>query len=305
MLAALLLITAAAPPKACEVIDRVAVVVNEDIITLSQLKSALDRHKKSNPKTTPKAITRMLIEEQLLVQQAKALKINVTEKEILRAIDSIKAQNQLDDAALKKALKGQGITLEQYKRDLQVQLLRMKLVNMKLRDRVVVTEADVKGAYEASFGKQRKKFARLNIITFKVDGQRDAKQAQADAKKARAQLMSGVPLAQVTKTFSATNQDSGEIALGDLRSDIAKAIEGLKPGAITAPLEAKEAVNLIQLVSQRFGPEVSFGKVKERIRSTLYQQALERAFGRWMEALKSESLIEIRVEDLERAQECA
>lgn len=150
---------ASAAEPAWTPVDAVIAVVNQDVVLQSdfdrrssQLETVLAQVKDTAERTKRRAelrkqILRSLIDERIFIQAALALGITVVGPEIDRAITEVKAQNKLDDAGLAKALAENGLTMAQYRDEIQRQILQAKLANLVIRPRIRISEQDLRAAY--------------------------------------------------------------------------------------------------------------------------------------------------------------
>src|SRR3990172_1567272 len=134
-------------------IDKVAAVVNEDVITLSELKETASTTNQ-NPEDTQvqSQILELMIEERLLQQEAKKLGIQVTEKEIDAAVEEVKRRYNLTDEQMDEALKKQNLTPESFREQWRRQLLHNKLIGTQVQGQIAITEDEIKEYYEEKGG---------------------------------------------------------------------------------------------------------------------------------------------------------
>ena len=150
---------AAAADPAWTPVDAVIAVVNQDVVLQSdfdrratQLETVLAQVKDVAERTKRQVelrmqILRSLIDERIFIQAALALGITVVGPEIDRAIGEVKSQNKLDDAGLAKALAENGLSMAQYREEIQRQILQAKLANLVIRPRIRISEQDLRAAY--------------------------------------------------------------------------------------------------------------------------------------------------------------
>ena len=126
MVAALLLSGAVAR---AEMVDRVAAVVNRDVIALSEVEkraapelarlnqAVRDPQKRAAERTRiTKAALDTLIGEKLMEEQIKELGLSVTDAEVDAAVADVKRQNNVtDDAQFERLLSGEVFTVATYK----------------------------------------------------------------------------------------------------------------------------------------------------------------------------------------------
>src|SRR6185369_16641047 len=154
LLAGLLLVPASGFAK---VINAIAAIVNDDIITLydvnreaqlaireAEKKSALDDAARSQIRST---VLDRLVDKKLVEQKIKELNIKVSEEEIRQAIEDVKKQNNMTQEALVSALANQGLSFDQYRVQLQEQLEKLKLVSMEVRSKIQVGESEMNDYY--------------------------------------------------------------------------------------------------------------------------------------------------------------
>ncbi len=151
-------------------VDRIAAVVNQDVILASELARRVAPMSPGPGKPPPagaeRQVLEQMIDELLLTQEAARARITVEDADVSGALQEIKKQNRLDDAGLAKALAAQGYTMELYREDLRQQILRLRAINLIIRPRVTVRDDEVQAAY-----KEAKK-AQPTLGTFEAEKDR-------------------------------------------------------------------------------------------------------------------------------------
>ena len=105
-----------------KMIDAIAVVVNNEPITLYEIEQA----KKALGISTQEAV-QLLIRKKLELSQIKKLGIEVSDFELEDAIDTYARQKGMDILTLQQLIEQRGLSWEQYKKSFKEQLLRKKL----------------------------------------------------------------------------------------------------------------------------------------------------------------------------------
>src|SRR4030066_812393 len=119
--------------------DGIMALVNEDLITESELNSS---------KIFPHKSISFLIEKKIQLQTANKMGIGVNPTEISAAMEDIRKENSFpSDKDFESALLKQGISLENYKKDLKEQLILIKLINREIKSSISVTDAELEEYY--------------------------------------------------------------------------------------------------------------------------------------------------------------
>ena len=150
------------PAHGKQVVDRIVAIVNDDIIMLSELEKAIIPYKEQIISrdlgeqeaagllfNVRQKMLDKLIGEKLTDQEIERLKLSVSEKEIDDAIEQIKKANFLTDESLRDALKKEGLTMIDYRKEIKAQILRPRLINYEVKSKVIVTDEDILAYYKA------------------------------------------------------------------------------------------------------------------------------------------------------------
>lgn len=144
-----------------EVIDRIVAVVNDDVVTLSDLNKALVPYESKILQMNYPLETEMqvrfklredmisqLVEKKLTDQQVIRKDIRIGEGEVDRAIERVKSLNRFTDESLRAQLKNQGVDYETYRGEIRTQLQRNRLVSYEVKSKIVITDEDVQAYYD-------------------------------------------------------------------------------------------------------------------------------------------------------------
>ncbi len=296
------------------VINTVAAVVNDEIITLFEVnreaqpvirenekKGALDDAARSKIR---RLALDSLVEKKLVEQKIKELNIKVSEEEIRQSIDDVKKQNNLTQEALVAALANQGLSFDQYRSQLQEQLEKLKLVSMEVRSKIQVGESEMREYFEANRLKYTEdETFRARHIFFKTSEKTpsdDIKRSMTTALMVLAEAKSGKDFAELAKTYSedpAARKDGGDLGRfkkGDMLPELEQAIMSLKPGEVSELVYTPSGFHIIKLEERVSGKMKSFESVKGEIEETLYRKKSEERFSQWAKELRGKASIEMK-----------
>ena len=306
--------TLASRAESAEIVDRIVAVVNDDIITLFELNLSfkpyadkirergypLEEESKVLFKTW-EDILNQLIEQKITDQEIKRFKISISEKEIDQTIERIKEANYYTDEDLRAALAKDGLTMEEYRKQVKEQILRKRLVNLKVTSKIVITEEDIKSYYEThkdKYGRENKYHLR-NII-MKVSSLVDEKEkleVKARMDEVYAKLKAGQSFETMAMNYSESlaseGGDLGLFGLSELSLQLQKAIKGMKAGEFTPVLFTDQGYQIlfVQEIVNTSGKPLE--EVSPEIERILFDDIVDNNFQSWLEDLRKQSHIKI------------
>jgi peptidyl-prolyl cis-trans isomerase SurA len=317
--AALALALASAPPFAgrahARVVEKVAAVVGDNIVLASEVEEKVgplmgdvnripDPDKRSaRASALRREVLERLIDDELILQQATELKLNVSSEQVDSSIEEIKKQNGIDDDQLREALRGQGMTMAAYRADLKKQLLRFRVLNIAVGSRVNISDEEVKSYYDRHLKDGTNTQVRASHIFVAIPDGADAatvREKEAQARKILERAKGGEDFAKLARELSddaATRAEGGD--LGYFGKDmLPKAIEELvfsmKPGEIEGPVRADRGFHIIKLVDRKLKDPKPFEEVKDDVRMQLRQKEMERQTKSYIAELRKKTLVDIR-----------
>jgi len=290
-----------------EVVDRIVAVINDSIITLSELNAATamaldklpDEEKKDAGRIAEIRTTVLddLIEQKLVKQASDKAGIDISEREIDKAVEEIRAQNNMTQEALLVALAANGLTYREYREQLKEQIREVKFINKEFRSKISIQDEDIDDYYRSNI----KDFYapasfRISMIYIAAT---DAETRKAKLEAVEEGLDSGEEFAELARQYSdspdaSAGGDMGYIEAGELSERLDEAVDALKPGSVSPPVETAQGTYLIKLVDRRKAAPRPLEDVRERIRETLFNKALDERFEFWLTEVKKYAHVDIR-----------
>ena len=298
-----------------EVIDRIVAVVNNEIVTLYQLNLSFAPYAsniialKYPPEKERQTLYQVrqdildkLIDSMLADQQAKRDRITVSQNEIDRAVERVKEQRQFTDEQLRQGLASQGLTMEEYRKEIEEQILRSKLVNREVKSKIVVTKVDIKEYYENHQDKYagEKKYYLWNIF-IKVpsnSGSSEKNNARSRMDAILAQLKQGrsfESLADELKNSTSAIQgtDLGLYRLDELSEQLRQVVKKLDAGEFSGVLTANFGFQIIFVQKIEDTQAKPLETVESEIEELLYTELVDTKYQEWLEELRTRSHIRI------------
>ena len=300
--AALVLTLAAGMPAAAaraDIVERVVATVNDDAIFLSELRrraapfleqalaQADAKGQKDRVKEIYDFVLRQLVDEQLIEQTARKMSISVTSLDVDQAIENVRRQNSLTAEQFWQAVQAQGFTEKQYREDVRKQLLRLKVVNQRVRSRVNIGDEAIKDEYDQRVrdARRRQRFHAAHIFTA-LPPTASATEVQAALKAAKAVRTNLTKDNFDAALASSGGGDLGWLDQGDLPADLETALLGLEPGQISEPVRSQSGVHIF-LLRERQAGAVQLPPY-ETAKDELYRELLDKAMARQQEIFLAE-----------------
>lgn len=295
-------------------VERVVAVVNSDVVLLSEVEEGLLPALGQLPRTLKPAERQKRIEElrreildnlvadRLLKQQVDALGVDVSSDEVDHAINEVKKANGLDDTSFRQALAGQGMTMGQYREGLRKQLLRAKIINIKVRGRVNVSDHDLNSAVGRRMRTRKVEYrvhARHALFTLEADADPDTVEAQhqralAFYKRSKA----GEPWEKLAPTSDGPTQSGGDLGFfrrGDLMPEFEAVAFTTPPKTVARPLRSALGWHVVQVLERQSLDNRPVEQVKAELKEELMAEELERAFKRYISELRQQAHVEMRL----------
>lgn len=284
-----------------EVVDRIVAIVNEDIITLTELNTALrpyidkidsagytgDQKEKILFKLRTDMLSRM-VDRKLTDQEVKKFNITVTDKEIDAAIERLKQAQLMTQEDLETALEKDGMTFADYREKMRLEIMRPKLINYSVKSKVIVTDKDVAAYYaehQAEYAGVRK-FRLSNILVS------DESAAETVWNRLEAGEDFKVLAGELSKAPNAAEGGAlGSFALDTLSDQLKVAIGKLEPGQYTNVIPTDQGFQIFFLDEIVESKGNALDEVKDEIQKKLYDSIVEKKFNSWLESLRTKSLI--------------
>ena len=297
------------------VVDRVVAVVNQEIITFSEVEKWVnplrenivteDRFERQQQlqEIYRKALEK-LIEEKLIEQEVKKSGIKISSKEIEAAIEEVKQRNAATQEDLEKALAAEGLTLEIYKKQIEKGLQWRKLASWVVKVETKVGEKELRDFYQKNIDRYRaNETYRPSHILFIVRKEATPEEIQVVRKKCHKVLekikegedFGGMALLYSEDASSRDRGDLGYFKKGELLPAFEREVRRLKVGEVSGIVRTEFGFHIIKLLDHKGINPFPFEEVKERVQADYYDSEMEKALRQFLSNLKEKSIIEIKL----------
>ncbi len=251
-------------------IDRIEVVVNDDVITHNELEKRvasvtkmLQRQKTALPEKNvlERQVLERMIMEMLQAQYAKESGLRIDDAQLDKTILRIAQQNKFPSvAAFRAKLEVDGTDFKEFREEIRNEIISVRLREREVDSKLIISENDVDN-YLSNQATQQGKGEELQLahILVVVPEQASADKIQSyrnRAEQALAKLRGGAPFAQVAAGYSDAQDALKGGELGWRPADrlpplFAEALQKMKPGEFSDVLRSPSGFHIVKLIERR------------------------------------------------------
>jgi peptidyl-prolyl cis-trans isomerase SurA len=302
------------------VVDEVVAQVNDDVITLSQLRrESRERIEmlKQQGMTEQQAqdevakkqadLIATLINEKLLLQKGKELELaGDIEAEVNRRLLQIAQEQGINSIEkLYQAMRDSKLDPEEIRRTMRSEMMKQAVLQQEVDRRIYLgfSSDEVKKYYEAHLDKFRKpEGVKLSEIYLTTNG-KDEAAVRARALELITQIRAGADFGALAAANSEREKNGqrtapqdkgyvGEFDLPNLREDLVKALKPVQAGGVTEPIRTPEGYQILRVDARTPGgatPTFNDNRVREMMLLETQQKERET----YMQTLRNEAFIKV------------
>lgn len=275
---------AAAAPS-IELVDQIAAIVNDEVITRGELEqryqAAVQQLRRQNVQQPPRGLLEKqtlerMITERALLQHARSSGIRVDPAQVERAVQRIAAQNNLSVEELKSALARDGVSFERFRENIGNEILIARARERQVENKLNVSDAEIDNYLKTQAGLGQDEEFNLSHILVTVPENASPEQTQARRNRAQEildELAGGADFAQLSATYSdAPNAlDGGGLGWktpAQIPALFLDAVRKLKPGGVSELIKSANGFHILKLNDKR-GKDVATVITQTRARHIL------------------------------------
>jgi peptidyl-prolyl cis-trans isomerase SurA len=311
----LLILALAAAPLALQasnsqVINGVAVIVNDAVITYKDIQKEVLRELEfirqlhaGQPARLEQKLRELeekyleeLVEKQLILHEYKTSGFKLPESYIENKINE-DAKKYGDRLTLTKTLQAQGITFETYRNQEREKIILALMWQYHVPRDPVVSPHKIQVYYEENQHQfQVEDQVKLRMILIPNNENDSGSSPRKLMEEARLKIQEGVPFEEMARIYSHGSRresggDWGWVDRSFLREDLAEAAFSLSPGELSEIIEAEDGCYLILVEEAKKSHVKPLAEVHQEIESTLKDQEKSRLRKKWIDRLKSKSFV--------------
>ena len=306
-------------PQREEVIDGIAAIVNNDVVTISQVRDLIGARERSlreiysgaelenKLKEMRLSAIKDLIDRQLILQEFKKLQEKGAAIPDYIVDDRIQAIIRQefggDRAAFVRTLQAQGYTLTQFRELEKEKIVIQAMRQQKVDNNFVISPTQIQAYYE----KNKPAYAtpeqvKLRMIVVREGSSGDVPDIGSKkelAEEIRDKVAKGAEFDRMAEMYSedeTTQQAGGDwgwIERNTLNEKLTNVAFSLRPGEVSPVIGIDKTYYIIMVEAKRNATTKPIGDVRDEIEKNLIQQERTKAQERWLDTLRQKAYIKI------------
>lgn len=274
--------------------DKIIAVLNNEVITEKEIRDYLnmlqftlqDQYQgeellREYRKEKEKALD-VLIEQKLIIQEAKRKKIEIPQEWIDKKLDTL-ISGFKNHISFEEYLADRGLTIDKIKQIIKNQLLVRQIINEEVSSHIKIFPSEVTSYYKEHFSEFYQP-QEISYIALKFKSKYQVYQVYEEVRS------SSHP-EEVFEKYK-DKSISGKINKEGARDEL-KGLFRLNKGAITEPIKIDEAFYIFRILEKKPQKIIPLSEVKETIWRKIYKEKFNKRLKEWINSLKEKAYIKI------------
>lgn len=309
--ATLALVVSPVSSRAQEVLDGIAAVVNQDVITFSQVRELVgpaeaQARRELRGEALPEKIKEIrlraindLIDRQLILQEFNKNKFNIPDHFVEDRVNAIVREEFGGDRnAFVRTLQAQGYTLEKFKNLERDKMIVQAMRGQNVRSDIIIPEPRIQEYYQ----KNRSEFSEDDQIKLRMIAIRRAEDGSDSRRKTmqeiRSKIVEGAEFQDLARLYSEdSTQDQGGdwgwINRRTLNETLSKTAFSLKPGQVSEIIELGNSYYLLLVEAKKNATVKPLAQLRDNIQAKLIQEERRKREDEWIARLRKKAYIKM------------
>ena len=251
--------------------DRIVAVVNDEVVTLHELRSRLNLalaqlQRQGTPLPPRDVLERQMLERLIMdkvqLQHAREIGLRVDDAQLEGALQRIAAGNKMSLAQFRDTLQKDGVSFARFREEIREEMTIARVREREVENKLVISEGEIDNylSGDASRGGAGEEYEVAHIL---LRAPESASPEQLQRLKAKAEqvyerLLKGENFAELAAAYSDAPDGLKGGSLGvrpleRLPSIFAEAAQRLKPGEVAPILQSPNGFHIVKLLAKRGG----------------------------------------------------
>jgi peptidyl-prolyl cis-trans isomerase SurA len=291
-----------------EPLDSIVAIVNDDVITKSELSEAIERNKMQIAQSgipapadnvLRKETLDQLINRKVEMQIAKQAGVHINDAELDKAIKQIASQNQLSVNDMYQRLISDGLSIKSYREEIRNQLILQKVRQHEVGALPKITEKEVNEFLRSKVWQQAQangpKEYHLQDIVVPLSDKPTEKEIAAAKTRAQTVVEKWNKGEKMDNAADVQGTDLGWRKLAEIPDAFVEKIGSMEAKQIAGPIQTGNGFHVIRLVEVRSveGDQTQAPKPdRKQVEALLMQRKYEQSMQTWISKMRGQSYIE-------------
>jgi peptidyl-prolyl cis-trans isomerase SurA len=257
---------------------RIAAVVNDDVISMSDLSSRILMTVLSSGVKDSQAIRRQLvgpvlqtlIDESLKKQEAARNGITVSRAEMKNALEAVAQRNGVPAGEAEAWVRSFGLPRAAFDGQIKSQLLWAKFINQRMRPTITVAEEEIDEEILRLDATKNQPEYLISEIQIYIDDPGRADAVRQSSERLIREIRGGANFGAVAAQFSqgslaANGGDLGWVRESQIRPEVAAVVRDMSVGEVSDPIRTIDGIHIIFLRDRRVAAEARDASVMVRL----------------------------------------
>jgi parvulin-like peptidyl-prolyl isomerase len=296
--------------------DRIAAVVNDEIITMRELEEAFDPFKKNIENSyqgqdldkvmaeNKLAMLNRMIDSMLIEQEARKAGIVVKEEELMEVVKDMLRGRGMKMEEFVKGLSAEGMTFDGYKKEIRQQLVRVRVIRREIGSKIAVMEEEIGDYYRAHRdiyeGREARRIKHILLLVPDRADEITKKKLKDEAEMIHNRLEKGESFDLLASRYSqgpaaATGGDIGFLEKGLMYPEVETITFSLGLEQVSEVIESPVGFHIIKVIDKRGAGIKPLESVREEIQAKIEEEKISKKLEGWIAEIRKRSYIDIRL----------
>jgi peptidyl-prolyl cis-trans isomerase SurA len=303
------------------VVDRIVAVIDDDAIFLSDLQRHVrpfeqelqqvpdGRERASRREELYRRTLEQMVDDALIRKAASRAHVSATEADIDRMIDGIARQRGATRDDVYQAIEAQGIPRADYRAYMEMQVLRLRVLNVRVSHRIGISESDINEEYRRRVRavNDRAPFHAAHVFVAFPDNPTSAQvvAVQRRAEQIAARARAGEDFSALARDYSddaSTRDSGGDLGAIDPNNSQAPppawlvgALRDLRPGQSSDATRGENGYHVFRLIGRDAVTIPPLAAVRTELYNELMNREMARQEQAYLRELRRRSAVEVRL----------
>jgi len=305
-------VNAVTNPTSAAVVDKIVVVVNDEVITQREVAAYLIPYYEQYRKEytgrrlelkmleAEDEVIEQLIEDKLILSEAKRQGVSVASKDIEAKIKNIKTNFETEDEFRKK-MADQNISLSELRDKIRDDIMKHRLIRQVLSWKIMITPIEAREYYDNHLEdyKRQANVRAISMLIKKEKRRRTTDEAHFLMERIKELLKSGQEFEELAREYSEGPhaKEGGRLGLverGQMREELDNAIFALAEGETSDVIESPLGYHMFKVTEILPEEIIDYETVKDEINDLIHKERVDNSISEWLKELRRDAYISVR-----------